>query len=96
MQPEYRELTVKEQREPRQPADYETGYGKPPKARQWRPGQSGNPNGRPKGSRNKPTLEDFLRAEGDKLLFQTQKKLFDECGLSQYGIKPRPRRSGRK
>jgi Family of unknown function (DUF5681) len=29
--------------------DYEIGYGKPPKSGQWKPGQSGNPKGRPKG-----------------------------------------------
>ena len=28
--------------------DYEIGYGKPPKARQWKKGQSGNLKGRPK------------------------------------------------
>ncbi|MDU8946604.1 DUF5681 domain-containing protein [Ovoidimarina sediminis] len=28
------------------------GYGKPPKEYQFKPGQSGNPNGRPKGSKN--------------------------------------------
>ena len=28
--------------------DYEVGYRKPPKETQWKPGQSGNPNGRPK------------------------------------------------
>jgi hypothetical protein len=27
---------------------YEIGYMKPPKKTQWKPGQSGNPNGRPK------------------------------------------------
>lgn len=31
--------------------DYEVGYGKPPKHTQWPKGQSGNPKGRPKGSR---------------------------------------------
>jgi hypothetical protein len=30
--------------------DYEVGYGKPPKSGQFRPGTSGNPRGRPKGS----------------------------------------------
>jgi hypothetical protein len=28
------------------------GYGKPPKAHRFKPGQSGNPHGRPKGARN--------------------------------------------
>lgn len=32
--------------------DYEVGYGKPPQATRFRPGQSGNPKGRPKGSTN--------------------------------------------
>ena len=30
---------------------YEVGYGKPPKHAQWPKGKSGNPKGRPKGSR---------------------------------------------
>jgi len=74
-------------------AGYETGYGKPPKAHQWKPGESGNPKGRPKGSRNKRGLEAFLREGADKLYQAQMKKLFDDCGLSQYGIKPRPRRA---
>lgn len=32
--------------------DYEVGYGKPPKASQFKKGQSGNPAGRKKGSRS--------------------------------------------
>ena len=35
--------------------DYEVGYGKPPKATQFKPGQSGNPHGRPPGSKNLET-----------------------------------------
>lgn len=31
---------------------YEIGYGKPPKNSQFKPGQSGNKKGRPKGSKN--------------------------------------------
>jgi Family of unknown function (DUF5681) len=34
---------------------YKVGYGKPPKARQFKPGKSGNPKGRPKGSLNLAT-----------------------------------------
>lgn len=33
-------------------AEYEVGYGKPPRATQFKPGQSGNRKGRPKESQN--------------------------------------------
>lgn len=35
--------------------DYEVGYGKPPRQYQFKPGQSGNPRGRKKGSRGLKT-----------------------------------------
>jgi hypothetical protein len=34
------------------PGGYDVGYRKPPKATQFKKGQSGNPKGRPKGSKN--------------------------------------------
>ena len=38
---------------------YEVGYGKPPEATRFKPGQSGNPRGRPKGAKNKrPALHE--------------------------------------
>ena len=41
---------------PDQKRDYEVGYGKPPRHTRFKKGQSGNPRGRPKGSKNLPTL----------------------------------------
>jgi hypothetical protein len=35
--------------------DFEVGYGKPPKRTRFKPGESGNPRGRPKGTRNLKT-----------------------------------------
>ncbi|CAA2142220.1 DUF5681 domain-containing protein [Hyphomicrobium sp. ghe19] len=41
---------------------YSVGYGKPPKHSRFKPGQSGNPKGRPKGARGfKAELDDELR-----------------------------------
>jgi hypothetical protein len=39
-----------------QDTNYEVGYGKPPKARQFTKGKSGNARGRPKGSKNLTSL----------------------------------------
>jgi hypothetical protein len=40
-------------------ADYEVGYGKPPRDTRFKPGRSGNPKGRPKGAKNKrPALNE--------------------------------------
>src|SRR5215469_1268654 len=38
------------------PRDYEVGYGKPPRHTRFKKGQSGNPRGRPRGSKNLKTL----------------------------------------
>ena len=51
------------------PASYEIGYAKPPAETRFKPGQSGNPRGRPKGAKNKPqhistdTLHDIIISE---------------------------------
>jgi hypothetical protein len=36
--------------------DYKVGKGRPPKEHRFKPGQSGNPKGRPKGSKNHATM----------------------------------------
>jgi hypothetical protein len=48
---------------------YEVGNKKPPKEFQFKPGQSGNPKGRPKGS---TSLEDKVRNELSKLVTVNQ------------------------
>ncbi len=47
-------------------ADYEVGYGKPPRHTRFQPGCSGNPRGRPKGTRNLKT--DLMEELGEKIL----------------------------
>lgn len=40
----------------RHSGNYEVGKGRPPRATRWKPGQSGNPKGRPKGAKNLATI----------------------------------------
>ena len=53
--------------------DYQVGYGRPPLHSRFKPGQSGNPKGRPKQSRNLRTIvkqvlsEDMQIREGGRL-----------------------------
>ncbi len=57
-----------EQDAPKEPTstDYEVGYKKPPKHTRFQPGQSGNPRGRPKGTKNLKT--DLMEELGEKIV----------------------------
>ena len=57
-------------REPKSLGDYEVGYGRPPTATRFQPGQSGNPKGRAKAARNVKTLaEEALRPRPSRPCF---------------------------
>lgn len=58
-------MNLERKREPMTDEDYEVGYGKPPKSTQFKPGQSGNSKGRPKGSKNFVT--DFQEELNEKV-----------------------------
>lgn len=54
-------VKVDTNREATDPTSFEVGYGRPPQHSRFKPGQSGNPKGRPKGSRSlKAILEEAL------------------------------------
>lgn len=46
-------------------ADYEVGYGRPPHASRFKPGQCGNPKGRPRKPKN---LNDAVERELDRIV----------------------------
>jgi len=46
--------------------DYKVGFGKPPKSGQFKPGQSGNPKGRSKGTKNLKT--DLAEELGERIM----------------------------
>ncbi len=56
------------------PVDPAVGYGRPPKASQFKPSQSGNPNGRPRGAKTRRfagggySLRDALVAETERTI----------------------------
>ena len=76
--------------------DYEIGYGKPPRHTRFRKGQSGNPRGRPKGSRNFASeLDEILNApvpvteNGRKTQVSTRKAVL--LRLREKALKGDPR-----
>ena len=64
------------------PGDYEVGYGKPPTRTQFKRGQSGNPKGRPEGTKDLKT--DLMEEMRERILVReggTQKQLSKERAL---------------
>ena len=55
--------------------DYEVGYGRPPKHTRFKSGKSGNPSGRPKGSRNVSTI--LTKALGRKVRVRDGERVRD-------------------
>jgi len=53
---ESEQVSAADERQPAKSADYNIGYRKPPKHSRFKPGQSGNPKGRPKGARSLQTI----------------------------------------
>lgn len=51
-------------------ASYEVGYGKPPAGHRFQKGKSGNPNGRPRNSRNRPRVLDPALQPTDTLVLE--------------------------
>jgi len=76
--------------------DYDVGFGKPPKHTQFKPGQTGNPQGRPKGSKNLKTdlleeLSEMMRiTEGGQVRQISKQRALIKTQVAR-GIKGDPR-----
>jgi hypothetical protein len=88
--------TVKRRRAKSEDNGYTVGYGRPPESGRFKHGQSGNPKGRPKGSRNfktdlKATLDTPVKVtrEGKLRKISTQKAMLFRLREKALGGDPR-------
>lgn len=71
------------------PGPYEVGYGKPPEEHRFKPGQSGNPRGRPKGAKNLATMfrealnEPVTIRSGDKIRTMPKRRAMVEVAINR-------------
>jgi len=72
---------------------YEVGYGKPPKAKRFKPGTSGNLKGRPKGKKSKHNSADthammaLFFAESDRKVAVTENNAVKNISMAQAVIR---------
>lgn len=71
------------------PESYDIGYGKPPDEYKFKPGQSGNPNGRPKERRNRKTVMREIVDQTYTINVGDSKKKLDliSANLLAHGVK---------
>jgi hypothetical protein len=55
-------------------ANFEVGRCKPPRHSRWKPGKSGNPNGRPKGAKGKHKLQDAILQKARETFLEEGKR----------------------
>jgi hypothetical protein len=67
--------------------DESTGYKRPPRHSRFKPGQSGNPNGRPKGRKNKETLLERLLFERYRVQLSEGKQTLSAFEIVCYHVR---------
>lgn len=65
---------------------YKVGYGKPPKATQFKKGTSGNPKGRPKGSLNLATAFNRALSERIEVVVDGRKRSMTKLEVAVTGL----------
>ena len=84
---------MSKEKPPKNHQAYEVGYGKPPKAKRFKPGTSGNPKGRPKGKKSRHNSADthammaLFFAESDRKVAVTENNTVKNISMAQAVIR---------